>query len=371
MRLLTLLLILFYCPTLIVGQSFYDPLVPLELNDDWEVQPAKTAGLNTDLLQQLSKAIDSTFNAVHSVILIKKGKIVFEKYAGGFSHHDKHRLKSVSKFITTILTGLAVDQGLIKSSKRSIFELTPEYRNNKDRLKSQITLEHLMTMTSGLEWRESDVLYGDSLNDETQMFKANDWGAYVLSKKMIHPPGSTFEYSGGNANLLGIALHNVLKENVDDFAGKHLFQPLGITDYSWWKHPQNNWISAAAGLSLKPRDLAKIGQLYLRQGIWQGRQIISSDWVQATAKSYIDVGEIGPFQLGYGYSVLVINKGPEGMPDLKGYVATGNGGQILWILPEQEVVVVMTGGTYNNPLSQIQPIQIMVKYLFPALPKGD
>ncbi len=127
MRVLTLLGILCW-PVLMAGQSSYDPLTPLKLNDGWEVQSSKNAGMDTRILEKLSNAIDSAFSKVHSTILVKKGKIVYEKYAGDYTHHDVHELRSISKFITTVLTGIAIDKGLINSSGTSLFEYIPEYQ---------------------------------------------------------------------------------------------------------------------------------------------------------------------------------------------------------------------------------------------------
>ncbi|MCE7990475.1 MAG: serine hydrolase [Roseivirga sp.] len=345
-----------------------DFLSPPRIDDGWGTGSALKAGLNTELLLELSNKIDSGhYKNIHSVLLIKDGKLLMEKYGGGFDRERIHSLRSISKFLTATLLGMAIDKGHIKSSDEPVFKYLPNYQDLKTEAKNKILLKHLVTMSAGLQWQESNVAYGTDENDETQMYRNGEWVRYTLSKPVISEPGINFEYSGGLANVTAAVLEEALPATGLDFAKKHLFAPLGISDIQWRTHKQHNWLNAAAGASLKPRDLAKIGQMYLNGGTWKGKRILSKEWVEQAGSAQVGGGQIGPFTLAYGYTALVIEKGPSFMPSLKGYAATGNGGQILWILPNENAVVVMTGGNYDNELSQTQPMDMMIRYIYPAM----
>ncbi len=345
-----------------------DYLNPPQLNDGWETQSAADAGMNTGLLKTLSDKIDSGhYKNIHSVLIIKDGKLLMEKYSGGFDRDRIHSLRSISKFLTSTLLGIAIDKGHIASKEEPVFDFLPQYQDLKTEAKNKILLKHLVTMSAGLEWQESNVPYGTDENDETQMYRNGEWVRYTLSKPVVSEPGIKFEYSGGLANTTAAVLEEALPIPGLDFAKKHLFSPLGISDLTWRTHKQNNWLNAAAGASMKPRDLAKVGQMYLNGGTWKGKRILSKEWVVQAGSPQVGGGQIGPFTLSYGYTALVIEKGPSFMPSLKGYAATGNGGQILWILPNEKAVVVMTGGNYNNELSQTQPMDMMIRYIYPAM----
>ncbi len=347
-------------------------LNPPQLRDGLPTSSARAAGFNLELLTQLSNKIDSgQYVNVHSVLVLHKGKLVYEKYSGGFGRDSIHSMRSISKFITSTLVGIAVDRGDIPSIEERIFDFLPEYESLKTPEKYEIRLKHLLNMTAGIEWRESDVPYGTDENDETQMYRDGEWVRYTLSKPLIHQPGTKWEYSGGLANLMAAILQNATGMPGDEYARRYLCKPLGIQQFKWNKNKDHGWVSAAAGVSITPRALAKIGQMFLDSGYWKGNKVLSKGWTEASGKNQIppeESGQIGPFAIGYGYTTLVILKGPDFMPGLKGFAATGNGGQILWILPEDDLVMVMTGGNYDSELSQTQPIDMAVRYVYPALP---
>lgn len=354
-----------------IGIQLYaqnDFLNPPPLDDGWETASASKAGLDIELLQILSDKIDSGhYQNIHSVLLIKDGKLLMEKYSGGFDRNRIHSLRSISKFLTSTLLGIAIDKGHIKSRDEPVFNFLPDYEDLKTEAKNKILLKHLITMSAGLQWQESDVPYGTDDNNETQMYRNGEWVRYTLSKPVISEPGINFEYSGGLANVTAAVLEETLPTTGLDFAKRHLFAPLGISDIQWRTHSEHNWLNAAAGASMKPRDLAKIGQMYLNGGTWKGKRILSKKWVTQAGSPQVGGGQIGPFTLTYGYTALVIEKGPSFMPSLKGYTATGNGGQILWILPNENAVLVMTAGNYDNELSQTQPMDMMIRYIYPAI----
>jgi CubicO group peptidase (beta-lactamase class C family) len=208
-----------------------------------------------------------------------------------------------------------------------------------------ITIEHLLTMSNGLEWHETAATYGSFSNDETRLFW--DWSPikFVLSRPMIAPSGQKFNYNGGNTAVIADLLERTTGTSLDRLARTRLFEPLGIKDYEWmgdlWGRPM-----AYAGLRLKPRDLLRIGQMMLNHGRWQGRQIVSAEWVTESIRPHIATGRGAG--TGYGYCWWTGDIDWQGKK-LPWSAAVGNGGQRLFLVPALDLVVVMTAGAYNDP----------------------
>lgn len=347
-----------------------DPLKPQKTNDGIIVGTASHF-LDTALVNRLFNDIDAgNYIHIHSLLILKNNELLVEKYFEEYDRDRLHSIRSVSKSVTALLLGIAIDKGYIKSVDEGIFNYLPNYQHLKNDLNEEITLHHLASMSSGLEWREAGISYNDESNDENRMYEDGDWVDYTLRKEMIARPGEVFNYNGGVTNVLAAAIQEAVNMPLDQFAEEHLFTPLGINNYIWRKNRDSTLVSANAGLRITPRDMIKIGTMLLNKGEWNGKRILSQEWVKKLSSTQIEGGPLGPFTLGYGYKVLVVEKGPDFFPGLKGYAATGNGGQIIWVLPEHNTVFVMTGGNYNSDLSQTQPIEMVIKYLYPSLKKG-
>lgn len=346
-----------------------DYLLPQKIADGITVGSANEY-LDTTLISDLISDIDSgKYQNMHSVLVLRNNKLIVEKYFEGYHKDSLHQLRSISKCITSILLGIAVDKGFIKSVDESIFNYLPEYRYLKNEKNKKITVHHLASMSTGLSWNESDISYNDENNDENRMYEDGDWVGFTLKKEVIAEPGKIFNYSGGVTNVLAAVIQNAVKMPLDEFAEKYLFLPLEIDNFIWRKNRDRTLVSANAGLRIKPRDMIKIGAMLLNNGVWNKKQVVSKVWVKKLSSKQVSGGPLGPFNLSYGYTVLVVEKGPDFFPKLKGYAATGNGGQIIWVLPEHDTVFVMNGGNYNSDLSQTQPIEIVLKYLYPSLKK--
>ncbi len=324
--------------------------------------------LDTTFTNQLVAAINAgNYPNTHSVLILKNDRLVFEEYFDGFEAKHLHSIRSITKGITAMLLGIALDQGQIASVDDIIWKYLPDHKHLRNEANQGVTIHHLLTMTPGWAWNESDVSYNDEENDENRMYADGRWVDFTLEKPMTAEPGTTFRYSGGTTNVLAMVIQNAVGERLDKFARKHLFKPLNIKKYEWHLDEEKQLVSANAGLELTPRDMVKVGQLLLNGGIWEGRQVIGSEYIDQLSMQQTDGGPMGPFLLDYGYMVLVIRKGPDFMPGLTGFASTGNGGQIIWVLPHEDAVIVMTGGNYNSELSQLQPIELAIKYIYPAL----
>jgi CubicO group peptidase (beta-lactamase class C family) len=274
---------------------------------------------------------------------------------------------SVTKSVTSTCIGIAVDLGFIKSVSQSIFDFLPEYQHFKKDGKDKITIKHLLTMTSGLDWNEWALPYSNMKNDVIQMVISDDPVEYYLNKPLIDEPGTSFKYSGGCNILLGKILENATKMNIDDFAGKYLFGPLGIDLYYWSKY-ESGAIDAAGGLRITPRDMVKIGAMFLNKGIWHGKRIISEQWVGKSTESFPGNSWMNNWDdywgmRGYGYMWWTHTFTRESQR-IGMFYAAGWGGQFIMVIPVLNTVVVFTEGNY---LSYRPAFEILKKYIIPAI----
>jgi CubicO group peptidase (beta-lactamase class C family) len=206
----------------------------------------------------------------------------------------------------------------------------------------EIQLRHLLSMSNGLQWNESVVTYGRFANNETQLFFRPWRTQYVLNKDRLNAPGVLFNYSGGNTHVLSDILRQQTGESFTQYIDTKLFKPLNISHYEWRTDVLFRPISFA-GLRLAPKDLLKIGQLMLNQGIWEGRQIISKEWIEESFKPRVKTD--GGFHYGYHWwlgNVIVRDKSHAFA------AAVGNGGQRLYVSPTLKLAVVVTAGEYNS-----------------------
>ena len=343
----------------------------------WQTASLAEVGIDEQPLSDVVARIHAgTYQNVHSILIVKDGMLVFEEYFNGytwdyagesfkgeltdFDAETRHNLASVTKSFTSALIGIAVDKGFIASVDEKVWAYFPEYDDLRDATKDLIRLEHLLTMTSGLEWNGMDVPVStrDPRNDLIQLFMVDDPIAYVLSKPVVDEPGTRWYYNGGGTNVLGEIIRKATGIRMDDFAEENLFSPLGITDYEWdFINP--DVIHASGNLRLRPRDMAKLGYVYLNDGIWQGERIVSEDWIRNSTQAYATT----PWSSGYGYQWW-LEKYQSGPRTFVSFYANGWGGQRIMVFPELDMVVVFTGGNYieGNPVDEI-----IERYILPAV----
>ena len=311
---------------------------------------------------------------VHAVLVVRHGKLVFEQYFTGEDEHlgskagivtfgptARHDERSVSKSVVSLVMGIAIDHGWIKSIDAPVFSFFPEYVNLSTPEKNRITIRDLLTMSSGLEWHEEDVPYTSPDNSEIAMDRSSDPLRAALAPDMAAAPGKIWNYNSGSTELLGAILKKATGKAVDQLAATLLFEPLGITDFTWYKNPDGR-PHAAGGLRLRPRDLAKIGQLILQRGSWNGTQVISSAWIDAATAPHM----MGEFLFFYGYQFWL------GRSLLRGHevqwtAAVGLGGQRLYIIPELDMVVALNSGMYTSERQGRVALQVLDNYVMPAV----
>ena len=348
-----------------------DPGSPLAVEDGWPVATAAEAGFDPAALEKLTEDLQAgVYPNTHAVLIEQGGRLAYEIYLSGrderwgnslgevaFDSDDLHDLRSVSKSVTSLLLGIALAQeedptDYAAALARPLVDYFPDLADQFGKGVEDVTLEQALTMTAGLQWNEMEVPYTDPKNDEIQLYYTKDPVALVLARPLVDPPGSRWYYNGGLTQVMAGLIERKTGQPLDDFAEEVLFGPLGIEKYEWlgsglW--PKGSSPSAASGLRLRPRDLAKIGSLMLHQGAWQGRQVVPPEWIALSAERRVQ--EIPWFPDGrYGfmwYPGLQPNPGEAGAktPVLR---AAGNGGQTLFILPEQDLVITILAGNYNR-----------------------
>jgi CubicO group peptidase (beta-lactamase class C family) len=331
----------------------------------------------------VSEITGGRYEEVHSLLIIKDNKLVLDEYFTGHewkwdapSHHGDpvewemsrpHNIHSAAKSLTSACIGIAIDKGFIESANESIFEYLPDHQHLRKNGKEKITIEHLLTMTSGLKWREWSAPYSSGENPVIDIwFQEKDPVTYILEKPLVNEPGTAFNYSTGNMILLGEILRFATSLDIDDFSYTYLFQPLGIDSSSWPEVYPNGALNNT--LYITPRAMAKFGLLYLNKGMWNGQRIVSEEWVERSRLDYpgnhdIDIPGEASGKMGYSYSWWTKSY-TEGGKTIHMYTASGFGGQHIMVLPQVNSVVVFTGGNY---VSRRPTFKILKKYIVPAL----
>lgn len=335
---------------------------------EWEIGDAASAGLDTaSIRNMLGKVEDGTYKNIHSILLVRNGKLVVEEYFSGheedgrpqmYQQNTRHGIHSATKSVNSILIGIAIDRHLISGVDAKLSELFPEYAgilaaSGKD----AIRLKHLLSMTAGLSWDEESHPYTDPRNDHVAMNRSADPIRYVLTRPLVTQPGTKFAYSSGISIVLGELIHKVSGLRADKFAERYLFNPLGITDYVWLKYP-NGVIQTGGGLYLRPRDMARIGYLFLNGGRWNGAQIVSEGWVRESTTQQAPDGAYG-YQWWLGHL-------RAGVQTVATYAAQGRGGQYILVFPNLKLVAVFTCWNDGAELRE-QPIDMLQRFVLPSL----
>lgn len=330
------------------------------LKDGWKINPLK----NKSLLQNLEDSIaKSKFINTHSVLIAKKGKIIYEKYFDGFTNTTTHDQRSASKSIASAITGIAIEDKLINSDADLLYNYLPEeYQYTKDALKSTIKIKDLLTMSSGIDAVDFGIKRKSKASEQAYQNSPN-WIKTVLEAPMIHKPGIVANYGSANPFLLGSILNSITPIPLQLYMDQHLFNPLGIDNYTIQKGI-NGKPYFGGGIYITPRDMLKFGQLYLCKGKLYGERILTKKWVEKSFKNYLNL-ENTKDKNGYGYlwwhKTYIVN-GKE----IKSIEARGNGGQYIFVIPELKSVCVITAGNYRNGKTQ-QPETIFESYILPSI----
>jgi CubicO group peptidase (beta-lactamase class C family) len=338
--------------------------------EGWAASSPEEQGMEASRLSALDSSLADEHGNIDAMLVIRNGRVVYEKHysrdygdmnegrrqaPGVYNYHDPewhpyyqrgelHTMQSVTKSVTSALVGIAIGRGEIAGVDVRVIDFLDGYDiANLDEWKRSMTLQDLLTMRAGIAWDEDSVPYTDPENSCAGMENSNDWIQFVVDRPMARQPGTAFLYNSGASQLLSLIIKESTGKHVDEYAEEHLFGPLGITRYHWKVTP-TGFPDTEGGLYLTARDLAKIGYLYLRDGVWDQMRVLPEGWVAASVQRRVeDTGSLG---MGYGYQWWLVPWGRKG--DSYAFAALGYGGQRLFVVPELDLVAVFTGWNIDD-----------------------
>jgi len=327
-------------------------------NNGWKISDEK---FNQEKIRVLNQKIaENRFRDITSIVIIKNGKLLLEEYFNKYQRDSLHDTRSVGKSFASALMGIAIKDGYIKNENQKISEFynLKTFKNYSSQ-KENVTIKSLLTMSSGFNGNDQDY---ESPGNEENMYPTDNWIKFTLDLPMTENKiGKIWNYFTAGAVLSGDILDQSVPKGLKNYADKKLFQPLGISNYNWQFTPQQK-PSLAGGLRMNTLDLAKFGQLYKNNGVWNGKTILNKDWIK---KSFTNYFSNTPDFEGYGYlfwrKVYTI-----GNKSFETYQSSGNGGNKIIMFTELPIVMVITAKAYNQPYSHSQVDKMVQEYLLPA-----
>jgi CubicO group peptidase (beta-lactamase class C family) len=363
--LLAAVFVIFFAPGSAVAED-------VKTSDGWVSTNPAAVGLSVGKLVEMESVVrGEQFKKITSVVIARHGKLAYEGYFGGTDASTLMETRSATKSITSMLVGIAIDQKLLAGVNTPIL---PFFRDkqplqNPDARKEKITVEDFLTMSSLLEcddWNDF------SRGNEERMYVIEDWVKFALdlpikgfapwvTKPKDSPYGRSFSYCTAGAFLLGQVVERSVKMPVQDFARKNLFEPLGIEKADWKFSPLGE-AQTGGGLGLRSRDLLKLGQLYANGGFWNGKRVVSESWVKVSAQPHVRIDD--ETQYGYLWWLKSFKSGEQAHP---AYFMSGNGGNKVVVLPDLDMVVVITSTNYNSKGMHEQTEKLLMDYVLAAV----
>jgi hypothetical protein len=238
----------------------------------------------------INKILSREIVNIHSLLLLKDDKLVLEEYFYNYTFEKPHRIHSVTKSITSALTGIAIDKKLIPNNEEPVWKYFRDWDKTKwISQRYNIQIKHLLSMTAGLNWKSLTL---NESNDDIDIYKTDDYFGFLLNKSQKFTPGTNFSYNNGLSLMLGHIIENASGIAVDSFSKQFLFNDLAIKNYSW-DIDANGITRMDGGLKMRPRDMLKFGQLYLKEGVWNGKQIVSKNWIINSTAEKIRLSDRG------------------------------------------------------------------------------
>ncbi|MBN8228220.1 serine hydrolase [Corallococcus macrosporus] len=322
---------------------------PIAEDDGWTTASPADVGMDVQPLQQLVQRIldqepsAESVPAIQGLLIARHGKLILEEYFQGFDKERPHDLRSSSKSYASLLIGIALDQGAPFTVDTPVASLFPEYKGklaHLDARKRKLTVAHLMTMSTGLACDDDDP---ESPGNEDRLEDSvPDWYRYTLDLPMVRAPGEKAVYCSANINLLGGVLRNTTRTWIPEFFTRNVATPLQMRGYHLDLMP-NGEQYLGGGIYMRPRDALKLGQLYLSGGTWNGKRVVSQRWIERSVAKQSTMGDGRTY--GYTWWRHELRVGDRVYSQ---YEASGNGGQLVMVVPELDLVVLFTAGNYNH-----------------------
>ena len=337
---------------------------PEALEDGWETSTPAAEGVAAEAIHALGESIlNGAYQKQKSVLVVRNGKLCVEEYFHGSRRDHVHGIQSVTKSITSMVFGIAVDRGIMRDLDAPVHRFFAEYADRKwARERYPVSVRQLLTMSAALDWNET-ASYRDDENDNRAMNLSDDWIGYTLDRDLAGTPGKEFLYTSGLTILLGGILRNSSGRYVDELAREHLFEPLGVRDW-WWARAPDGTRHTGGGLSVRPRDLAKLGQAMLEGGLWRGRRVLSESWVRDSTAHHLTGTDRMGADIRYGYQWWLGKYRVEGRT-VESFGGRGYGGQRLEVFPELSLVVVLTADDYEGDFTRADTL--LRNHILPAV----
>lgn len=321
----------------------------------WSTSAPEEQGIDPALLEKADARIGENYPNIYSLLVVRHGMLVYEKYYQGMNEDSANPVYSVTKSVLSALTGIAIREKLIENVDQKVSEFMPELFNGVDNpQKNDITIQNVLTMSGGLKTIDDDY---------ASYFTSQSWLSYALQKPLTDKPGEKFVYNTGLTHFLSGIITETSAMSTRDFAEKFLFSQIGITA-GQWDQDMSGYYCGGSGLYLTPRDMAKLGYLYLNKGRWDGKQIIPEEWVAASTQKQITVNE------GVDYGYLFWIQPMQDAAHNKTYAtfrADGAGGQKVVVIPELDTVVVITANLFSASLDKADTQALIPDYILPAI----
>lgn len=343
----------------------YEYKKPPQLKDGWKTARSRDVGIDEAALTRLVRRLASADPAarrpslIHSVLVARRGKLVLEEYFFGYDRETAHDLRSAGKTFSSVLLGAAQRRGHKIGPDSKVYELMADRGPfaNPDPRKAKITLAHLMTHSAGLACNDNDESSPGNEDTLQSQTRTTDWWKYTLDLPMAHEPGTRYAYCSANINLVGGALATATGTWLPELFDQLVARPLQFGRYHWNLQPDDEGY-LGGGAHLRPRDFLKLGQAFLDGGVWNGTRIVDEAWVRESTAPRIHIspattglteeqfGEsYGEADDAYAWHLGQVRSGERAFPS---YLASGNGGQILLVVPGLELTAVFTGGNYRQ-----------------------
>ena len=347
-------------PEIVINEKLVKVQVIKPLKD-WKISSEK---VDISKIEELNRKIETkVFKNITSVVVIKNNKLLLEEYFNGANRNTLHDTRSVGKSFVSTLLGIAIKEGFIKDESltlKNFYNL--EKFQNYNKSKDSITLKSLLTMSSTFEGSD---INSDSPGHEDKMDASNNWVDFTLNLPIDKTKkiGNQWDYMSASCIVLGDIIHKSVPNGLEKYSNEKLFKPLGITKFKWQLTPQKV-ANTAGSLQLRSLDFAKYGQLYKNEGIWNGKQILSKDWIEKSFSHQMTISE----NEYYGYLFWSKTYKVNGLNYEVNY-ASGNGGNRIYIFKDYPIVIVITSTAYNTPYGERQAEKIMQNYLIEAIVK--
>jgi CubicO group peptidase (beta-lactamase class C family) len=339
-------------------QREYSYQSPIKIDDGWQVSSLAKEGVDEGIINDLMRAVlTGKYPNVRSILLVKNGNIILEEYFYHYHRYVIQDFRSGGKSVTSELVGIAIDKGFIKGVNEKLFDYFPEFEKGTDwdKRKDEILLHHVLNMTWGID-QSGPANYA--------IWYTENWITDILNLPLVREPGTQFEYHSAAPALFGPIIEHTSGISVSEFARKYLFEPLNISHYQWYIFPDGSEMTAGA-LWMRPRDMAKFGYLILSGGQWHGKQILSEEWINKSTSAHISAGG---YDYGYYWWLGKLNKENE---IIESIMASGYGGQRVYVIPKLNLIAVFTSQPDDNPDGHIRIAEILTDFVLPAMPASN